>query len=656
PSIAELAEALCGPSPSLALPSVPPPSLTPATVLHAPPADLAQRFLELARKWGHARAVQKLRGRAHGAGNERESARHAAFLDWIASPHGATGPEADLSGIAEAAALRGWALVGQASRQLRERQYRDALRLLENVENGDDPMLEAAVAHTRGAALVHLGRCDEALPHLGRALDLLGRSHFMTGRVLDTLGTAYSTKGNFPIAREFYEQSLRFKRGFDDDSGVALSHGQLGRLFLEWGHLDEAEEHFQADLELAQKLRSRYSEAQIYNHLGQVALARGEAEAQAGRRPAMRRHFATAAGWLLQSVELAQATRHPINEGYARKDKARLHLLEGDAERAADEARQAHRLFSSSGFAEGTAKTALVEAMILRQQEKWSEAESKLRGALEHFETAREEDDAVQAWWERARIERDRGAPSALVSRCYAQALARAEGLRHDPLVRGIEREFHDVDPEGFLRHIYQRARGWSIDADDPSLMEGTTESATVLFIDLPGFSEWSQGMDPQAVLVTFNHLMGDFADVLARHEGRVVAYRGNGLMALVREARHADRAVLAALDLVSALEAFNGPRRLLGLPLFEVRIGIASGDVLLGNVGTYHKMDFTAIGPAVSMAGAIRNEARYGVPCVSRGTAEAVRGRFRFASSEPRSVAVAGFGAVEVWDVAGRA
>jgi class 3 adenylate cyclase len=47
-----------------------------------------------------------------------------------------------------------------------------------------------------------------------------------------------------------------------------------------------------------------------------------------------------------------------------------------------------------------------------------------------------------------------------------------------------------------------------------------------------------------------------------------------------------------------------------LGLSLFHVRIGIASGDVLLGYVGTYHKMEFTAIGATVNLAGALRNEA----------------------------------------------
>src|SRR5262249_35115594 len=158
-----------------------------------------------------------------------------------------------------------------------------------------------------------------------------------------------------------------------------------------------------------------------------------------------------------------------------------------------------------------------------------------------------------------------------------------------------------------------------------PSLLEGTEEVGTVLFIDLPGFTGFAQGMDARNVLVTFNHLMADFCAVLERHQADVLAYRGNGLMALARDSRHAERGVSAALDVVAAMEEFNRPRELLGLPRFSVRIGVASGEVLLGNVGTYRKMDFTAIGTPVNLAGALRNEARPGVPLISHGTHELV-------------------------------
>jgi class 3 adenylate cyclase/predicted Ser/Thr protein kinase len=623
-----------------------------------PDERLALRILDLLRKWGWARAVQKMRAKVHRAEQEGTRGLWQGILDWMAGQRTTAAQSFEgYQSLPCGKTLRGWALVGQASHQLRDRDYSSAQKLLDRAESQGDPddkLLQATIAHTRAAALVHMGLSDAAMPYLHQALDQFGREHFMTGRVLDTLGMAFAYKGNFPLAREFYEQSIQYKKRWDDEAGIAISHGQLGRLFLNWGHLDEAEHHFQADLRLAQKLRSKWSEAQMYNHLGQVALARGEREVRLGKRGSARRQWSDAAGWLDESIRQSQEGRYPVSEAFARKDRALVHLHEGELDKAEEQARLANDLFVANQFSEGVAKVQFVSGLILRRRERWAEAERRFRSALEHFECTQEADDVVRAYQEIARTLRDSGAPLPVVTRAYIEALRRAESARLDPLVRDIEQELHEVDVEAYQRHIYRRARGFGIDDDSPSLMEGTSEVATVLFIDLPGFSEFSHGLDPEAVLVTFNHLMADFADVLARHQARVIAYRGNGLMALAREARHAERGVQAALDLAAALEEFNRPRDLLGLTCFGMRVGIASGDLLLGNVGTYLKMDFTAIGSTVNLAGALRNEAEPGVPCISRGTYDLVRDRFTW-KGEPRQVMVAGFGPVEVWDVLGR-
>jgi class 3 adenylate cyclase/predicted Ser/Thr protein kinase len=623
-----------------------------------PDARLVPKVLDTLRTWGWARGLQKIRNRA-----QREDGRQRAawqgFLDWIAGERSVEGQAVEAcQRLPEGAALRGWMLAGRASFLVRERDYSGAQKVLEKaIAEGDagDTILQATIAHTRAAVLVHQGKSDQALPHLHQALALFGKKHFVTGRVLDTLGMAYAYKGNFPVAREFYEQSIRYKEAFNDEAGIAISHGQLGRLYLDWRHLDEAEHHFQEDLRLAQKIRSRWSEAQIYNHLGQVALARGEREAAAGRKAAARRRWSEAAGWLDESIRHCQRGGFPVSEGFARKDRALVYLHEGEREAAEQQARQAFELFGANDFAEGVAKVQLVEGMILRARERWADAERKFRSALGYFESTQEREDAVRAHWEIARTLRDSGASAPLVTRAYREALARAERYRHAPLVRDIEEELRETDFEAYLRHVYRRARGYDIEEDTPSLMRGDCEPGTVVLLDLPGFTKYSQGLDPEAVLLTFNQLMADFEEVLNRYQARVTSYRGNGVMALIRETRHAERAVGAALELVSALEEFNRPRQVLELPLFHLRIGINSGEVVLGNVGTYQKMDFTAIGATVNLAGALRNESEAGLPCISRATYEMVRERFACSAGSPRKVMLSVFGEVEVWDVTGR-
>jgi adenylate cyclase len=149
--------------------------------------------------------------------------------------------------------------------------------------------------------------------------------------------------------------------------------------------------------------------------------------------------------------------------------------------------------------------------------------------------------------------------------------------------------------------------------------------------------------------------MMADLEGVLERRRARVTTYFGDGFMALLRDERQAERGVEAALDLTAALEEFNRPRRVLGLPLFRARVGLHTGAAFLGNVGTYAKMDFTAVGSAVTLASRLLAWAEPGLPCVSRATYELVEGRFRFKHDAPRTVTPAGLDPCEVWDVIGR-
>src|SRR4051812_4468257 len=99
--------------------------------------------------------------------------------------------------------------------------------------------------------------------------------------------------------------------------------------------------------------------------------------------------------------------------------------------------------------------------------------------------------------------------------------------------------------------------------------------------------------------------------------------------MALVRGEGHARRAVAGGLDLLAALEAFNRPRRLLDLPELQARIGVSTGEVVFGNIGTYRKIDFTAVGPTTNRAARLQGEAIPGAVCASQETYERIKDEF---------------------------
>jgi adenylate cyclase len=154
---------------------------------------------------------------------------------------------------------------------------------------------------------------------------------------------------------------------------------------------------------------------------------------------------------------------------------------------------------------------------------------------------------------------------------------------------------------------------------------------------------------------MTLNQIMADLAVVLERYRAKVTTYFGDGFMALLREAKHAERAVHAALDLMAALQEFDRPREILGLRQFQARIGINTGAAFLGNVGTYHKIDFTVLGPAVTLSSRLLNWAEPGLPCISQDTYELLPDHFEYRAGNPRTVEGPGMGSCAVWDVVGR-
>src|SRR5207245_6469166 len=100
----------------------------------------------------------------------------------------------------------------------------------------------------------------------------------------------------------------------------------------------------------------------------------------------------------------------------------------------------------------------------------------------------------------------------------------------------------------GVLRSLHSFPTRRSSDLS--SLHEGTSESGTILALELAHFEQFCQGLDPEAVLWTLNQLLADLEGVLDRHRAQVVTYLGGGFVALLREAAHAERAVEAALEL----------------------------------------------------------------------------------------------------------
>jgi class 3 adenylate cyclase len=138
-------------------------------------------------------------------------------------------------------------------------------------------------------------------------------------------------------------------------------------------------------------------------------------------------------------------------------------------------------------------------------------------------------------------------------------------------------------------------------------LAEPRVVEATVLVSDLRDFTAFSESVSPVEVLTFLNEIQSEFAAAVRSNGGIIDKFMGDGMLAVfgapVTQLDHASRAVQAARDIRVALTRVNEGRSLRNLPAVACGIGIHSGPVVTGCVGTGAHLEFTVLGDTVNTA-----------------------------------------------------
>ena len=143
----------------------------------------------------------------------------------------------------------------------------------------------------------------------------------------------------------------------------------------------------------------------------------------------------------------------------------------------------------------------------------------------------------------------------------------------------------------------------------------GKRMDATILFADIHSFTTYAEKNDAEEVMETLNDYFAAMFEPISSHGGIVNQILGDGLMALFgtinKNGDHREQAVLTAIDMMKALRNLNQKRTGEGRVEIKIGIGIASGKVMVGYVGTQHRATYTCVGDTVNLAARIENHTR---------------------------------------------
>jgi adenylate cyclase len=208
----------------------------------------------------------------------------------------------------------------------------------------------------------------------------------------------------------------------------------------------------------------------------------------------------------------------------------------------------------------------------------------------------------------------------------FAAALGTRTVLRERE--RGILRSAFGsyVDPEHLERIL---------DAPEKYLaLGGARKVVTLLFSDIQGYTGLSNSLPAETVIGLMREYLSAMTEHVRAHGGRVDKIMGDGIMAVfgdpVPNAEHAKAAVRVALEMQRTLSKLRAQWVKEGAGALAIRIGIATGEVFVGNIGSPGaKLEYTALGPTVNLAARLEGRAGPGGVLVSAATREAIGADF---------------------------
>ncbi len=201
----------------------------------------------------------------------------------------------------------------------------------------------------------------------------------------------------------------------------------------------------------------------------------------------------------------------------------------------------------------------------------------------------------------------------------------------------------NEIIKESFSRYVAHQVVERILNGTEKVCLNGVRKEVTVLFADIRGFTSLSERRDPEKVVFMLNKFFSLMVDVIFKYEGTLDKFIGDNIMAVfgapVSRSNDTERAVFAALEMQEKIKIFNSNRQSKNEGPLEIGVGINTGEVVAGNIGSKKRMDYTVIGDVVNFADRVQSQSKAGEILISDSTYRKVRNKIAVKKLIPRYV-----------------
>ncbi|HVF21928.1 MAG TPA: adenylate/guanylate cyclase domain-containing protein [Pyrinomonadaceae bacterium] len=225
-----------------------------------------------------------------------------------------------------------------------------------------------------------------------------------------------------------------------------------------------------------------------------------------------------------------------------------------------------------------------------------------------------------------------------LISAVAAQTAIAVENARaHERLAR------EEVARANYSRFLPEYVVKQMLENPDSFKLGGVSQTITILFADIRGFTRMSEHAPPEKIVGLLNRYFSAMTDIIFAHGGTLDKYLGDGLMALfgapTATPDDASNALNAAVAMQRRLIGINRELRDEGFQEIGVGMGLHTGEVIVGYIGSDRRSEYTAIGDTVNTSARLESNARGGEILISDATAKAAHSRYELKPREPITV-----------------